>query len=146
MKNPEDFEPISVSAVEAISAGVKAAPFAVLLGLYFEEIRNEYARMRLPYKPNLNQPAGIVHGGAIASLIDTVVVGAVLSNVPKPPKRILTINMHIHYMDSVFEQDLLACGFTRRRGYKTIFLGVEVVTADSGKPVAHGELAYSLKY
>ena len=43
------------------------------LGLELEEVRQDYARMRLPYRPELDQPIGAMHGGAIATLIDTTV-------------------------------------------------------------------------
>ena len=51
--------------------------FPSLVGLQLEEVRADYCRMRLPYRPELDQPHGVVHGGAIATLIDTVVVPAV---------------------------------------------------------------------
>jgi acyl-coenzyme A thioesterase PaaI-like protein len=51
--------------------------FPNFLGFQVEEIREDYSRLRLPYRPVLEQPAGPVHGGAIASMIDTVVVPAI---------------------------------------------------------------------
>ena len=51
--------------------------FPTLVGLELEEVRTDYARMRLPYRPELLQAQGIVHGGAIASLLDSVLVPAV---------------------------------------------------------------------
>jgi len=47
------------------------------LGLEVEDVRRDYARMRLPYRPEFRQPARVWHGGVIASMIDTVVVPAV---------------------------------------------------------------------
>src|SRR5579885_1379489 len=44
--------------------------FPKLVGLELEEARTDYARMRLRWRPELDQPAGVVHGGAIATLID----------------------------------------------------------------------------
>ena len=49
-----------------------------------EEIRQDYARMRLAYRPEFRQPAGVIHGGVIASMIDTVVVPAVGSGYDEP--------------------------------------------------------------
>ena len=49
------------------------APFPNFLGMRFEEVRLDYGRVSLPYRPEFNQPAGMIHGGVIASLIDTVV-------------------------------------------------------------------------
>ena len=59
--------------------------FPNLLGMTVQEVRVDYCRMLMPYKPELDQPAGLVHGGAIASLLDAVVVP--LQHRPRPVKR-----------------------------------------------------------
>jgi len=144
--NPADFDPIDPDLAREIQDRINVhAPFPRLVGLVMEEVRKDYARMRLPYRPELNQPAGMVHGGAIATLIDTVVVGSIFSNVPALPRKLLTIDMHVHYLDAAVEEDLIAHGAVRRRGRSICFLHVDVVTA-SGKPVAHGELSYKLSF
>jgi len=51
--------------------------FPTLVGLVVEEVRTDYCRMRLPFRIELEQPAGVVHGGAIATALDSVVVPAV---------------------------------------------------------------------
>jgi acyl-coenzyme A thioesterase PaaI-like protein len=51
--------------------------FPMLLGLEVEDIRVDYCRMRLPFRDELLQAAGVMHGGAIASLLDQVMVPAV---------------------------------------------------------------------
>lgn len=50
--------------------------YPMLLGLEVEEVRIDYCRMRIPFKPELLQPGGVVRGGAIASLMDAVLVPA----------------------------------------------------------------------
>ena len=40
--------------------------FPTLLGMTVQEVRVDYCRMLMPYKPELDQPQGLVHGGAIA--------------------------------------------------------------------------------
>src|SRR6478736_4539866 len=71
--------------------------FPNVVGLELEEVRLDYARMRLPYRSELDQPAGVVHGGAIATLIDTVVVPAIGSAYPVRP-RMVTITMNVQYV------------------------------------------------
>jgi uncharacterized protein (TIGR00369 family) len=93
----------------------------------------------------LNQPAGLIHGGAIASLIDTVAVGTIISTLEALPRKMLTIDLHVHYLDAAIGEDLIAEGITRRRGRSTIFLEVDAFT-DSGTVVAHGEMAYKLVF
>ena len=68
--------------------------FSTFVGLEVEELRTDYARLRLPYRPELNQPAGVVHGGAIATLIDTVVIPAVGTGYDDPP-HMLTVTMNV---------------------------------------------------
>jgi uncharacterized protein (TIGR00369 family) len=148
MIDPSGFEPINENFANAVMATVNSAPFPSLVGLQFEEIRSEYSRMRLPYREALNQPAGIIHGGATATLIDTTVVGAVYSGLDpsNPPKRIVTIDMHIHYTDAGIGEDLVAHAAVRRRGRTIVFLEVDVIGATSGKLIAHGELSYMIVY
>jgi acyl-coenzyme A thioesterase PaaI-like protein len=56
MRSPDEFEKINP---ERFLEGVTQAPYPKFLGLKYEEVRKGYARMRLPYRPELNQPAGI---------------------------------------------------------------------------------------
>jgi len=39
--------------------------FPSLVGVQLEELREDYCRMRLPFRPELEQPQGLVHGGAV---------------------------------------------------------------------------------
>lgn len=144
MVDPNDFEAIDPEVEKVMIKGVNNAPFPKFLGLQYEEIKKGYARMRLPYRPELNQPAGIVHGGAIASLIDTSVVGVMLEIAGGPIKKMVTIDMHIHYLDAAFEEDLIAHATARRKGKRISYLEVDVVGEKSGKVVTHGELSYML--
>ncbi len=144
MRSPDDFEPIDPKVEKMIIEGIAEAPFPKFLGLKYESIKKGYARMRLPYRPELNQPAGIIHGGAIASLIDTSVVGVMLDIAGGPIKRMVTLDMHIHYLDAGVEEDLIAHAYARRAGGRISYLEVEVVGADSGKAISHGELCYML--
>ncbi|GAB2669814.1 PaaI family thioesterase [Nocardia goodfellowii] len=114
--------------------------FPQFIGLVAEEVRLDYARMRLPYRPHLNQPAGVVHGGAIATLIDTVVVPAVASPFDAVPT-MFTVDMQIRYLGAAREQDLIAEGWITKRGKSTVFCQAEVRTAD-GELVAEGWHVY----
>jgi uncharacterized protein (TIGR00369 family) len=116
--------------------------FPNVVGLVVEEIRTDYCRMRLPYRPELEQPAGVVHGGAIATLIDTVVV---------PPVgaaydlgwMYLTVTMDIQYLGAVVGEDAIAEGWVEQRGRSMVFCRAEVVT-ESGKRAATASLVYKV--
>jgi uncharacterized protein (TIGR00369 family) len=116
--------------------------FPQMVGIVLEEVRTDYARMRLPFRRELNQPAGMVHGGAIATLIDTVVVPAIGSAYPDP-RPFFTVDMHVQYMDPIRGEDAVAEGFVEKRGRSTVFCRVEVRT-DSGILASTGVLVYKV--
>ncbi|MFN8041411.1 MAG: PaaI family thioesterase [Acidimicrobiales bacterium] len=117
--------------------------FPSFVGLQVEEIRLGYARMRLPWRDELAQPAGVLHGGAIATLVDTVVVpaiGAVYEQLPL----MLTISMTLQYLGAVRDQDAVAEGWVVRRGRSTVFCEAAVRDA-AGTAVATGSLVYTVR-
>jgi uncharacterized protein (TIGR00369 family) len=116
------------------------AHFARLVGIEVEELRRDYARMRLPWRTELNQPAGLMHGGAIATLVDTVVVPAI-GTAYEDRRPFSTIEMQVRYLAPVRSEDLIAEGWVTRRGKRVVFCEVEVRTASVVK-VATGNSIY----
>ena len=116
--------------------------FPSLVGVVIEEVRTDYCRMRLPFRPELTQPHGLVHGGAIATLVDTVVVPAV-GAAYDPGWGYATVTMTIQYLGAVADEDLLAEGWVTQRGRSMVFCQAEVATA-SGRSVASGTLVYKV--
>jgi uncharacterized protein (TIGR00369 family) len=116
--------------------------FPNLVGLVVEDLRTDYCRMRLPFRPELEQPDGVVHGGAIATLIDTVVVPAV-GAAYDPGWVYVTLTMNIQYLGSVVGEDAIAEGWITQRGRSIVFCRAEVTTA-SGKQAAAGTLTYKV--
>jgi len=55
------------------------APFERFLGMDIVEMGKGLARVTMPYKEDLSNPNGVIHGGAISSLADAAMVQAVLS-------------------------------------------------------------------
>jgi uncharacterized protein (TIGR00369 family) len=117
--------------------------FPTLLGMVVEEVRVDYCRMRMPYKPELDQPAGLVHGGAIASLLDAVVVPAV-GAAYGPDARYSTVDQHVQFVSAVVKQDIVAEGWVVRRGRSVVFCESEALNAESGKLVARSMLTYNV--
>lgn len=117
--------------------------FPNVVGLELEEVRTDYARMRLPYRDELDQPAGVVHGGAIATLIDTVVVPAV-GQAYDVGWVYLTIQMEVRFLGAVVGEDAIAEGWVEQRGRTLVFCRAEVRTA-SGKLAADGTLTYTIR-
>ncbi|MGQ0824735.1 MAG: PaaI family thioesterase [Actinomycetota bacterium] len=116
--------------------------FPQFLGLVVEEIREDYARMRLPYRPEFRQPAGVIHGGVLASMIDTVVVPAVGSGYDEP-RQLFTIDLQLRYLAPISDEDTVAEGWVVKRGRQIVFCDAEVRAA-SGALAATGTLVYKV--
>jgi uncharacterized protein (TIGR00369 family) len=112
------------------------------LGIELEELRQDYARMRLPYRPEFRQPAGVVHGGVIASMIDTVVVPAIGSGYDEP-RQLFTIDVQIRFLAPLVDDDLVAEGWITQRGRQIVFCDAEV-RSGAGTLAATGTLTYKV--
>ena len=117
------------------------AAYNRLLGVSVEAVRRDYGRLRMSFKPDLLHPGGFVHGGSVASLIDTAAALAVFSGYDSPPKTTATIDLHVHYLEANSDEDVVAEAWIRRRGRSVVFVEVDART-DSGTQVAHGELSF----
>ena len=135
----DDFPPIPDERARAILARLAGEPAHGFLGLHFEEIRADYARARLAFRPELLQYAGVVQGGVVAALIDSSVVGAVLSTHETWPTKLATLTLNVQFLEAVTDQDVVAEARVRRRGRTVCFLDIEARDA-TGREVAHGEV------
>ena len=115
---------------------IERAPFSALLGLKIESAGNGEARVRMPFRLDLLNEGGphvAIHGGAIASLIDTAAVTAVWTE-PRTQQS-ATISMTINYLNAGVSTDLIATARVRKRGRRIASLSVEVVD-ERGKVIA----------
>ncbi len=117
--------------------------FPEVVGIEMVDVRHDYCRMRLPFRPALEQPMGIVHGGAIATLIDVVVVPAIGSGYEQDVG-FSTIDMHIQYLRALKQESAVAEGIVIKRGRRIIFCTAEVYGETSGSLIAKGTLTYSV--
>lgn len=122
---------------------LSADSFSALLGLQVEEARVDFCRLRMPFRPDLRTTAEVVHGGAIASLIDTAAVVAVWSNVDADTTRGATASLTVNYLAASGREDLIANAQVIRRGRSVVFVDVDVFTLRSER-IAKGVVTYKL--
>lgn len=145
MSRAEQFQPLAPDLVAKWSkfGNWEREYFPTLVGLSVEEVRTDYCRMRMPFRIELEQPAGVVHGGAIATALDSVVVPAV-GSAYSAEHRYSTVDMHVQYLAALVKEDGIAEGWVVRRGRTTVFCEAELVGADSGKLIARSLLTYNV--
>ena len=118
--------------------------FPQLLGLEIEDVRHGYCRMRMPLRQEIKQAAGLVHGGALASLLDCVLVPAIGVTVPQG-SMYSTVDLHVQYLAALTDDDAIGEGWIVRQGKSTVFGESEAFAASSGKLVAKAILTYNVR-
>ncbi len=102
-----------------------AVPYAKLVGLELGKISSGEATIYLAVRQELKQNQGVVHGGAVASLIDTASAFATLTQI-EPSERVTTTDLTIHYLRPVTEGRLAATARVVRGGRRLFVLSVDV--------------------
>ena len=120
------------------------SPYVAHLGMQLIEMQPGMATLMLPFTEALVTIGTVVHGGAIASLIDTAAMVAAWSEGELPAKaRGTTVNLTVAYLSAAQQEDLRAVARVLRRGRNLVYLDVEV-TGASGNAVAKGLVTYKL--
>ena len=113
---------------------LKIAPFGKHLGIEILEAKEGVARLKMPYRHELTNPAGNLHGGAIATVADSamaVAIGSILGT----PARHFTVKLEMRYKAAVTDGEIIAEATVTRRKQR-LFLGEAVVTNGDGKIIA----------
>jgi uncharacterized protein (TIGR00369 family) len=105
-----------------------SVPYARFLGLELEEIGDGQARIHLEARDEMKQNQGVVHGGAIASLIDTAAAFAVLTKIALN-ERVTTTDLTIHYLRPVTSGRMTASARIVRGGRRLFVLSIDVLDA-----------------
>jgi acyl-CoA thioesterase len=117
-----DLDPARVDRAREAFALV---PYAKLLGLELGEVGQGVASIHLEVREDLKQYQGVIHGGAVASLIDTAAAFAVLTQL-EINERVTTTDLTIHYLRPANSGRLTARARIVRTGRRLVVLSVEV--------------------
>ena len=115
-------------------------PYAKFLGLELGEMKRGEAAVQLEVRAELKQNHGVMHGGAIASLIDTASAFAVVTQL-EAGEGVTTIDLSIHYLRPVTAGRLTARARTVRAGRRLFVLSIEVID-DKGRLMATAVTTY----
>lgn len=111
--------------VERISGALDRVPFAKLLGIELEEIDSGVATLAFDIKPEFKQNNGVVHGGAIASLIDSATAFAIISLL-SPGEQATTVDLTISYLRPLTHGRARAVARVLRSGRRLITVSAEL--------------------
>ncbi len=131
--------------LERIRKVIAVMPFTQHLGMEFVEGGEGYAKIRLHYRDENSTTGRALHGGAIASLIDTTGAMAAwtTSEIATPKYFGSTVGVNVNYLSGAIGEDIFAEGRVLKRGKEIIYSDVRV-TNEAGKLLAQGTVTYRI--
>jgi uncharacterized protein (TIGR00369 family) len=121
---------------------IPASPFAALLGISIEELGLDRAVLALPDRPDLATVGDVVHGGALATLMDTAAMAAAWCTPEPPPSlRGATASLTVTYLAPATGR-VLAEAAVLRRGSRLVTLDVAARCGE--RDVARALATYAL--
>lgn len=133
-------EKLTTEQIERIQKALASVPFAKLLGIELETVAPGIATLSLQITNDLKQNNGVVHGGAIASLIDSATAFAIISVLP-PDEKATTADLTISYLRPLREGRAHSTARVLRAGRRLIVVSAELVD-DAGKLIATALTTY----
>jgi len=144
LSTPEDL----AAARKGIQEFFQSFAFNQLLGMELVNVEPGKARLSIAWRADLCQPAGIMHGGVIASLADTAIAHAILLTAPHLEVRtqgggMVSVDLRLKYLRPVSSGKIYCDARVVRLGRQIIHADA-VVTDEAGKDVALADSIYMI--
>lgn len=133
-----------LTGMQLVEQFIGSSPFPALVGLRLDEIDEDRVVMSLPFRDELVTMGSVVHGGAIATLIDSAASCAAWAT-PTPPENMRgsTAALNVSYLAAADRADLRAEARVLKRGRSLTFIEVDV-TDGTERLLAKGTATYKL--
>lgn len=119
---------------------VAANEYIQHLGVELLELKRGYARGRMPYKKELANPYGFVHGGCLYSLADIVAGNAACME----GRYVTTVTGTMNYLEPAEEGGYIYCEAIKLRAGGTLAVFEVRLRDESGRLLDSGEFTFYL--
>ena len=118
--------------------------FDALYGLEVLEVTEELVRAQVPVRDELRQPFGLVHGGVLASIAETMASLGTLAVVVPDGNAAMGQSNHTTFLRPITEGTIHARAERRHKGRTTWIWDVEIVD-DSGRLCAMSRMTIAVR-
>jgi len=122
--------------IEALKKVVKNSPYPMHMAMILNHIELDRADVAIKLADYHLQPFGIVHGGVVATLIDTATFWSAFLRLPEDAG-LVNVDLKLNYLEPVIEGRLTARGTCIRPG-GTISYSEAKVFDENKNLIAHG--------
>ncbi len=129
--------------VTEIRSVIENLPFLALFGVRLKNVDRDRVVLSVACGPKLTQPAGVIHGGVHATLIDTAVAHAIRTTL-KEGYLFSTVQLDTKFFKPTSEGELVAEARIVRKGKSLVHADADVRNG-AGELVAKGWCIYALR-
>jgi len=122
--------------IKELLSVVNSSPFPSHMAMRLTDIGLDAATVTLTTADCHFQPFGIVHGGVLATLIDTATFWSVFLRIPEDDG-LVNVDLKLNYLKPVIRGKLKALGLSIRSGRSVSYAEARVFNTDQ-ELVAHG--------
>ncbi|WP_170473031.1 PaaI family thioesterase [Ruegeria arenilitoris] len=136
-----------VNKTELARQFIEAIPHAKALGLDLTHIGEGEAEISMPYNEQLigDPRTGVIHGGAVSTMLDTCCGAAVMSH-PSTPGGTATIDLRIDYMRAATPGQSIRTRATCYHITRNVaFVRATATDDDADRPVATASGAFTVE-
>lgn len=131
---------------ELVRGAIVGAPLAALLGMQLVSVTDDVVAVRLPFRPEVTTLGNLVHGGAIAALVDVTATAAAWTgaDLARSPRG-TTIGFSLNFLQGAVGTDLVATARVIQRGKSVQVIEVDVGN-EAGSSCARATVTYKLDH
>jgi uncharacterized protein (TIGR00369 family) len=118
--------PLTAEEEKRIREAFERVPFAHFLKIELGEVKRGSATLHLEVRDELRQNNGVVHGGVIASLVDTAAAFAIITSLEQD-QTTTTVDLTIHYLRPLLRGRATAQARILRVGRRIMTIRVDVL-------------------
>lgn len=117
-------------------------PFLDFMGVTLLQLKDGYAQLKMPVKPEYLQGAGSMQGGLIVALADEAIAHAVMTQL-KPDEGLTTIELKSNFLSGVSQGELIATAIVFKKG-RSLVIGDCLVTDNTEKNICRVSATFLL--
>jgi uncharacterized protein (TIGR00369 family) len=135
-------KPIEKINIEEISSKVNKSPFYKTISMAVLEVNKDGSLLRIKSDIKHHNFWGIMHGGVIASLVDSS-CGLSIAPYLKEGEKTATISLHVDYIATIIDGDLFGRGRMIHRS-RRLARTEAVITNENEKLIAKGYASFMI--
>lgn len=118
----------------------KPGQFTTENGILVTEVGDHWCKGELTVRPGSLNPRGLVHGGCLGTLMDTVAGVAACTD----GRACVTLNASLNYLRPAVDTEKVYCNTRLIKAGRTVVVVEAILTDDRGKEIATGTYTFFL--